>query len=88
MFRDRFKQGRICSEVDFAMRALCLDMSMLLYTPHRMAIDLSPSQLDAVEDILERQLKGIHEARGIQGRLHASSANQPQEGESQYTIHK
>ena len=73
MFRDRFKQGRISSEVDFAMRALCLDMSMLLYTPHRMAIDLSPSQLDAVEDILERQLKGIHEARRIQDRLHASS---------------
>ena len=86
MFRDRFKQGRISSEVDFTMRALCLDMSMLLYTPHRMAIDLSPSQLDAVEDILERQLKGIHEARRIQGRLHASST--PQEGESQYTIHK
>jgi hypothetical protein len=45
-------------------------MSMLLYTPHGMAIDLSPSQLDAVEDILERQLKGIREARKIQERLH------------------
>jgi hypothetical protein len=72
MFRDRFQQGQISSEVDSFMRALCLDISMLLYTPHGMAMDLSPSQLDAVQDILRRQLEGVQEARRIQERLHAS----------------
>jgi len=77
MFRNRCRQqqhdsgrNRISSEVDSAMKALCLDMSMLLYTPHGMAIDLSPSQLDVIEDILERQLQSVHEARRIQERLH------------------
>ncbi len=70
LFRERFQNGRICSEVDSVLRALCLDMSMLLYTPHGMAIDLSPSQLDAIQDILEKQLHAVHDARAIQERLH------------------
>lgn len=80
MFRERFQQGQISSEVDSVMQALCLDMKMLLYTPHLMAIDLSPSQLDAIEEILKRQLKAVNDARAIQERLHKTSQSSRPEG--------
>lgn len=51
------------------MDSLCLDASMLLLTPHGMAMKLSPSQLDVVENVLENQLAAVQEAREIQGRL-------------------
>ena len=61
------------SEIDAVMDALCLDVSMLLYTPHGMALNLSPSQLDAVERILEKQMISVKEARQIQHRAHISA---------------
>ena len=54
MFRKRFEAASF--EVDAVMNALCLNVSQLLFTPHQMALDLSPSQLDAVQLILEKQL--------------------------------
>uniref|UniRef100_A0A7S4JBL1 Uncharacterized protein n=1 Tax=Odontella aurita TaxID=265563 RepID=A0A7S4JBL1_9STRA len=51
------------------MESLCLDTSMLLLTPHGMAMKLSPSQLDVVENVLEQQLAAVQQARRIQSRL-------------------
>ena len=72
MFRQRFQEGGITisseSSVDAVMQALCLDPSMLLYTPHGMALHLSPSQLDAVEGILQHQLEAVHRARQLQAQ--------------------
>mmetsp|Transcript_39416 Transcript_39416/g.95372 ORF Transcript_39416/g.95372 Transcript_39416/m.95372 type:complete len:426 (-) Transcript_39416:22-1299(-) len=59
-------------EVDAVMDALCLEASMLLYTPHGMALNLSPSQLDAIQGILEKQLVAVREARCIQDRSHSN----------------
>jgi hypothetical protein len=73
MFRQRF-QG-VSTEYDAVMNALCLDVSMLLYTPHGMSLNLSPSQLDAVRGILEKQLGAVQEARTIQNRMHRPSNN-------------
>jgi hypothetical protein len=53
-------------DIDAVMDALCLDVSMLLYTPHGMALNLSPSQLDAVQQILEMQIRSVHQARSLQ----------------------
>lgn len=71
MFRKRFEAASF--EVDAVMNALCLDVSQLLFTPHQMALDLSPSQLDAVQLILEKQLFAVEEARNIQNRMHDTS---------------
>lgn len=68
MFRRTLQSSR-STDVDALMDALCLDVSMLLYTPHGMALNLSSSQLDAVQSILEEQLKAASEARAIQGRM-------------------
>jgi hypothetical protein len=75
MFRQRFKglPPMVDSEIDAVMDALCLDVSMLLYTPHGMALNLSPSQLDAVERILEKQMLSVKDARQIQHRAHITS---------------
>ncbi|KAL3934501.1 MAG: hypothetical protein SGBAC_009799 [Bacillariaceae sp.] len=59
-------------EIDAVMDALCLEASMLLYSPHGMALNLSPSQLDAVQGILEKQLVAVTEARSIQDRKYTS----------------
>lgn len=69
MFRRRFEGAS--ANVGTVMDALCLDISMLLYTPHGMALNLSPSQLDAIQDILQKQLIAVQEARNIQDRVHA-----------------
>ena len=74
MLRQRLHEGSIISskdsEIDAVMDALCLDVSMLLYTPHGMALNLSPSQLDTVEQILSKQIAAVQEARTIQNRKH------------------
>mmetsp|Transcript_36859 Transcript_36859/g.77320 ORF Transcript_36859/g.77320 Transcript_36859/m.77320 type:complete len:227 (+) Transcript_36859:201-881(+) len=51
------------------MESLCLDPSMLLLSPHGMAMEMSPCQLDAIESILNHQLNATKEARKIQSRL-------------------
>jgi ankyrin repeat protein len=75
MFRQRFKglPPMADSKIDAVMDALCLDVSMLLYTPHGMALNLSPSQLDAVQRILEKQMISVKEARQIQHRVHITT---------------
>eukprot|EP00977_Amphora_coffeiformis_P013294 scaffold3424_cov182-Amphora_coffeaeformis.AAC.2 len=51
----------------------------LLLTAHGMALHLSPSQLDAVEWILQRQLQHtVPQARAIQQRLHNTGRQPPQ----------
>lgn len=67
MFRQRFHPPNdAVSDIDAVMDALCLDVSMLLYTPHGMALNLSPSQLDAVQQILQKQIGAVQEARNLQ----------------------
>ncbi|KAG7354866.1 ankyrin repeat domain protein [Nitzschia inconspicua] len=68
LLRERFKG--ISSEVDSVMSALCLDVKCLLYSDHGMALNLSPAQLDAVQQILEKQLESVQNAREIQHRMH------------------
>ncbi|KAL3827579.1 hypothetical protein ACHAXA_002076 [Cyclostephanos tholiformis] len=51
------------------MESLCLNPAMLLLSPHGMAVDMSPCQLDAIESILNHQLKATKEAQKIQRRL-------------------
>lgn len=58
------------------MEALCLHVSQLLLTPHGMALHLSPSQLDAMEQILQRQCQAVSQAREIQQRLHETANSQ------------
>jgi len=55
--------------IEAKMESLCLDPSMLLLSPHGMAIGMSPCQLDAIESILKHQLIATNEARLIQDRL-------------------
>ena len=64
--------------VEAAMESLCLDASMLLLSPHGMAMRLSPSQLDVIEKVLKDQLCALEAARRIQGRL-LSQASQTSE---------
>ena len=51
------------------MESLCLDPSMLLLSSHGMAMEMSPSQLEAIESILNHQLNATKEAQKIQNRL-------------------
>ncbi len=77
MLRDRCSQPTIfmnsstasSSESMAIMESLCLDASMLLFSPHRMAMELSPSQLDIIEKVLYQQLGSVAEARKIHERL-------------------
>lgn len=73
LFRERFQSGA-SEKVEAVMDALCLDVSMLLYTPHGMALNLSPSQLDAVHNILLKQMEAVQQARDIQNRMHKTSS--------------
>jgi len=61
----------VTTEDDIAatMESLCLDPSMLLLSPHGMAMEMSPCQLDAIESILTHQLRATKEAQNIQSRL-------------------
>lgn len=56
-------------EIISMMESLCLDPSMLLLSPQSMAMKLSPSQLEAVETILKKQLAAVSHAREIHSRL-------------------
>jgi ankyrin repeat protein len=56
------------SDMTALMESLCLDPSMLLLSPHGMAI-MSPCQLDAIESILTHQLNATKEAQRIQRKL-------------------
>jgi hypothetical protein len=56
------------SDMTSLMESLCLDPSMLLLSPHGMAI-MSPCQLDAIESILTHQLNATKEAQRIQRKL-------------------
>mmetsp|Transcript_12209 Transcript_12209/g.19642 ORF Transcript_12209/g.19642 Transcript_12209/m.19642 type:complete len:167 (-) Transcript_12209:137-637(-) len=71
MLRERFRG--ISAEVDSVMSALCLDVKCLLFSEHGMALNLSPAQLDAVQQILEKQLGSVRKARDIQQRMHQTS---------------
>lgn len=51
------------------LESLCLDVSMLLLSPQRMAMELSPSQLDIIETVLNEQLQAVAKARQIHERL-------------------
>jgi hypothetical protein len=51
------------------MESLCLDPSMLLYSPHEMAIEMSPCQLEIIEGILQQQLSATKKAQQIHARL-------------------
>ncbi|KAL9181440.1 hypothetical protein ACHAXT_010245 [Thalassiosira profunda] len=51
------------------MDSLCLEPSMLLLSSHKMAMEMSPCQLEAVESILAHQLDATREAQKIQRRL-------------------
>jgi len=56
------------SDADSVLSALCLEVGCLLYSDYGMALNLSPAQLDAVQQILEEQLQSVHKARAIQER--------------------
>lgn len=55
--------------IDAVMDSLCLDASMLLLSPHGMAMNLSPSQLETIDNILRQQIKSVQDAKQIQERL-------------------
>jgi hypothetical protein len=55
------------------MDALCLDASMLLLSPHSLAMNLSPCQLEAVETVLKNQLDAVSQAKNIHSRLMAEN---------------
>jgi hypothetical protein len=57
------------TDVDAVMDSLCLDASMLLLNSHGMAMNCSPSQLEAIDSILHKQMQSVQEARAIQERL-------------------
>ncbi|KAL3791555.1 hypothetical protein ACHAW5_000858 [Stephanodiscus triporus] len=57
------------------MESLCLDPAMLLLSPHGMAIEMSPCQLDAIGTILKQQLRATKEAQQIQRRLFDKQSN-------------
>lgn len=62
------------SDADAVLSALCLDVNCLLYSDHGMALNLSPAQLDAVEQILREQLQSVAKARLLQERRCRSAA--------------
>mmetsp|Transcript_21294 Transcript_21294/g.32786 ORF Transcript_21294/g.32786 Transcript_21294/m.32786 type:complete len:658 (-) Transcript_21294:32-2005(-) len=75
MLRERYREGlgeawaTNDHSIDAVMDSLCLDASMLLFSPHGMAMQLSPAQLEAVSGILYKQMDAVKEAREIQNRL-------------------
>jgi hypothetical protein len=77
LLRQRLKENHqdgVDKDVDAVMDALCLDVPMLLYTPHGMALNLSPSQLDAIEQILQKQTQAVRDARELQKRMHSKDS--------------
>lgn len=76
LFQQRLAEANL-SDLKAYMDSLCLEVGMLLYTPHGMALNLSPSQLDAIDGILKKQCEAIELAREIQRRLHETASNCP-----------
>ena len=68
-YRDPYVRQSQDAAIDSVMDSLCLKASMLLFTSHGMALGLSPSQLDAIEGILQNQLIAVKEAKDIQARI-------------------
>ena len=66
----------LCQQSEELMDALCLDASMLLLSPHALAMNLSPSQLEAVETVLKIQLDAVSQAKGIHSRLMAKTLHE------------
>jgi ankyrin repeat protein len=66
-------RSRLGNDAAAVMESLCLDASMLLETPHKMAMHMSPSQLQAIENVLNQQLEAVQQAKDIQQRLRSSS---------------
>lgn len=73
MLRERYREPYIKQSqdtaIDSVMDSLCLKATMLLFTSHSMAMGLSPSQLEAIENILGNQLTAVKEAKRIQTRI-------------------
>jgi len=63
----------LCQQSKELMDALCLDASMLLLSPHSLAMNLSPCQLEAVETVLKNQLDAVSQAKNIHSRLMAEN---------------
>lgn len=70
-------EGSATQYVDSMMDSLCLEASMLLLGPHGMALNLSGSQLEAVELILNHQLDAVQKAKTIQSRLRSGLSSPP-----------
>eukprot|EP00547_Thalassionema_nitzschioides_P009373 CAMPEP_0194225384 /NCGR_PEP_ID=MMETSP0156-20130528/39490_1 /TAXON_ID=33649 /ORGANISM="Thalassionema nitzschioides, Strain L26-B" /LENGTH=445 /DNA_ID=CAMNT_0038957305 /DNA_START=149 /DNA_END=1486 /DNA_ORIENTATION=+ len=74
MLRERLREPSNVIEIEDAsidayMDTLCLDASMLLFNSHGMAMNLSPSQLEAIDRILHKQRQAVKDAQAIQQRL-------------------
>ena len=69
MLRQRLLESGNLYTDDTALDSLCLDASMLLWKPHRMALELSGSQLEAIGVVLRHQWKAVQTAQNIQERL-------------------
>lgn len=81
LFRDQLKatqektttdqrgHGYETGNIPDILDALCLDASQLLLPAQGMALHLSPSQLDVIDGVLERQREAVRQARDIQQRL-------------------
>mmetsp|Transcript_3821 Transcript_3821/g.6004 ORF Transcript_3821/g.6004 Transcript_3821/m.6004 type:complete len:447 (-) Transcript_3821:1680-3020(-) len=84
MLRERFREPTVTTEmedtsIDAYMDSLCLDASMLLMNSHEMAMNLSPSQLEAINRILHKQMQAVKDAQAIQKRV-LQNTNAPQPG--------
>ena len=77
MLKDRCSQSTTIKHIsststsEAILESLCLDASMLLLSSHGMAMELSPCQLDAIEQVLNQQLDAVADARQIHHRLMA-----------------
>ena len=72
---DHLLRERCDDTLEEVMESLCLDASMLLLSPHALAMKLSPSQLEVIEKVLENQLKAVAQAKQIHDRLLSKPSN-------------
>jgi len=70
--QSQFDKNSMSQASEEVMDALGLDASMLLMSPHALAMNLSPSQLEAVEKVLLIQMDAVAQAKLIHGRLMTS----------------
>jgi len=76
LMRDRCIQSTTQNEnqhitvsAEAILESLCLHASMLLLSPQKMAMELSPSQLDVLETVLYQQMEAVKGAHQIHDRL-------------------